>query len=99
MDVVTCGELLVDFFATDVGSSLAEATHFQKAPGGAPANVAVGLARLGHSVGFLGQVGDDPFGHFLARTLADEGVDVSGLRFAADARTGLAFVSMLAGGE
>ena len=62
MDVVTCGELLIDFVATEVGVTLAQASLFQKAPGGAPANVAVGLARLGHRVGFLGQVGDDEFG-------------------------------------
>ncbi len=57
MDVVTCGELLIDFVATEVGATLAQASLFQKAPGGAPANVAVGLTRLGHHVGFLGQVG------------------------------------------
>jgi len=99
MDVLACGELLVDFFATEVGSTLAESTHFQKAAGGAPANVAVGLVRLGHSAGFMGQVGDDPFGHFLADTLARNGVDTTALRFTADARTGLAFVSLQAEGE
>jgi len=99
MDVLTCGELLVDFFATEVGSPLEEAEGFQKAAGGAPANVAVGLARLGHAAGFLGQVGDDPFGRFLADTLTRHGVDVRGLRFSDEARTGLAFVSLRATGE
>ena|SRR2546421_1102492 len=47
MDVVTCGELLIDFVATEVGVTLAQASLFQKAPGGAPANVAVGLAAKG----------------------------------------------------
>ncbi len=99
LDVVTCGELLIDFVATEVGVTLAQASLFQKAPGGAPANVAVGLARLGHHVGFLGQVGDDEFGHFLADTLANNAVDVGGLRFSSQARTALAFVSLLAQGE
>ncbi len=99
LDVVTCGELLIDFVATEVGVTLAQASLFQKAPGGAPANVAVGLARLGHHVGFLGQVGDDEFGHFLADTLANNVVDVGGLRFSSQARTALAFVSLLAQGE
>ena len=49
---------------------LIDAPAFKKAPGGAPANVAVGLARLGVSSAFMGKVGDDPFGHFLADTLA-----------------------------
>src|SRR5947207_4336213 len=95
MDVVTCGELLIDFVATEVGMTLAQATLFQKAPGGAPANVAVGLARLGHRAGFMGQVGDDEFGHFLADTLRSNAVDVGGLRFSSQARTTLAFVSLL----
>jgi fructokinase len=99
MDVLACGELLVDLFATEIGSTLAQAIHFQKAPGGAPANVAVGLARLGHAVGFLGQVGDDAFGHFLADTLTQFGVDTGGLRFTTEARTALAFVSLRPGGE
>src|SRR5436190_23390378 len=99
LDVVTCGELLIDFVATEVGVSLAQASLFQKAPGGAPANVAVGLARLGHRVGFLGQVGDDDFGHFLAETLRSNAVDVGGLRFSSEARTAIAFVSLLANGE
>lgn len=99
MDVVTCGELLVDFVATEVGVTLAQAANFQKAPGGAPANVAVGIARLGHRAGFMGQVGDDEFGHFLADTLRSNGVDTGGLRFSTQARTTLAFVSMLAQGD
>ena len=47
----------------------------------------------------MGKVGDDPFGHFLAQTLADAGVDVGPLRFTAQARTALAFVSLRADGE
>lgn len=99
LDVVTCGELLIDFVATEVGVTLAQASLFQKAPGGAPANVAVGLARLGQRVGFLSQVGDDEFGRFLVDTLQSHGVDVSSVRFSSEARTALAFVSLLAEGE
>jgi fructokinase len=96
--VVTCGELLIDFVAREAGA-LAEISTFERAAGGAPANVAVGLARLGHASGFLGQVGDDEFGHYLGATLASHGVDVSGLRFSRAARTALAFVSLAADGE
>jgi fructokinase len=99
IEVITCGELLIDFVATEVGVTLAQASLFQKAPGGAPANVAVGLARLGHRVGFLGQVGDDEFGHFLVDTLQSNGIDVSSMRFSSEARTALAFVSLLSQGE
>lgn len=99
LDVIACGELLIDFVSTESGVSLADAPSFKKAPGGAPANVAVGVARLGHRAGFLGQVGDDDFGHFLADTLTHNGVDVGGLRFSTEARTALAFVSLRADGE
>lgn len=99
MDVVTCGELLIDFVATKSGVTLAQASTFLKALGGAPANVAVGIARLGYSAGFMGQVGNDEFGHFLADTLRDYGVDTTALQFSTQARTALAFVSLLADGE
>jgi fructokinase len=98
-DVVACGELLIDFVSTESGVTLAEAPAFKKAAGGAPANVAVGLARLGYRAGFLGQVGDDDFGHFLADTLGQAGVDTNGLRFTGAARTALAFVSLRSDGE
>lgn len=98
-DLIACGELLIDFVATQAGVTLAQAPAFVKAAGGAPANVAVGLARLGYRAGFMGQVGEDDFGHYLADTLAEAGVDVGGLRFSTAARTALAFVSLRADGE
>ncbi len=98
-DIIALGELLIDFVPTASGVTLVEAPAFIKAPGGAPANVAVGLARLGVASGFVGQVGDDAFGHFLAQTLRENGVDVSALRFSTEARTALAFVSLRADGE
>jgi len=99
LDFIACGELLIDFISTESGVSLAQAPAFKKAAGGAPANVAVGMARLGYRAGFMGQVGDDDFGHFLADTLAAAGVDTGGLRFSDEARTALAFVSLRADGE
>jgi fructokinase len=99
MDILCMGEMLIDFVALESGVTVGEASGFIKAPGGAPANVAVAAARLGHSAGFLGQVGDDPFGHYLAGVLAAEGVDVRGLHFSREARTALAFVSLGPGGE
>jgi len=99
MSVVCMGELLIDFVALEQGVSVGEASGFQKAPGGAPANVAVAVSRLGYEAAFLGQVGDDPFGHFLTDVLSSEGVDIRGLRFSKEARTPLAFVSLTAEGE
>ena len=97
--VIAHGELLIDFVPTISGVTLIEAPAFVKAPGGAPANVAVGLARLGVPSGFMGQIGDDAFGHFLAQTLHENGVEISNLKFSTEARTALAFVSLKADGE
>ena len=98
-DVVCLGEMLIDFVSTQSGVPLSHAPGFLKAAGGAPANVAVGLSRLGVSSGFIGKVGDDEFGRFLAETLASNGVDVSGLQFTRAAKTTLAFVSIKENGE
>lgn len=90
--VICLGEVLTDFVALDVTLPLQRATNFQRAAGGAPANVAVGLARLGVSVAFIGKVGGDAFGRSLRETLAAEGVDERGLVQAPAAQTALAFV-------
>ena len=97
--VIALGELLIDFVSTKSGVSLIDAPAFLKAAGGAPANVVVGLARLGVPSGFVGKVGNDDFGRFLAQTLAVNGVDTSALCFSDEARTMLAFVSLRADGE
>jgi len=91
---ITCfGELLVDFFADPPGMPLEEATSFIPIPGGAPANVAVGVARLGRKSAFMGKVGADAFGRKLARVLRANGVDVRGLRFDSRVRTTCAFIA------
>ena len=90
--VVCLGELLVDM-VSDAGDGLADAPRFLKAPGGAPANVAAGLARLGTRSAFVGKVGDEPFGHWLREVLEKENVDVSHLQTTPEARTTIAFVA------
>lgn len=97
--VICLGEALIDFVADVHGVSLEDCPGFRKAAGGAPANVAVSVTRLGQTAAFVGKVGDDPFGHFLERTLSENGVDTSPMRFDPDFRTGLAFVSLLESGE
>ncbi|XP_042504994.1 probable fructokinase-7 [Macadamia integrifolia] len=97
--IVCFGEMLIDFVPTVAGVSLAEAPAFKKAPGGAPANVAVGVARLGGSSAFIGKVGEDEFGYMLADILKQNNVDNSGMRFDPGARTALAFVTLRADGE
>ena len=67
------GDAVVDLFPESDGRLL-------PCPGGAPANVAVGIARLGGTSGFIGRVGDDPFGALMQRTLLTEGVDITYLK-------------------
>ncbi|MFW5689786.1 MAG: PfkB family carbohydrate kinase [Spirochaetota bacterium] len=93
-DVICMGELLAEFVATTENVSLADAPGFIKAPGGAPANVAVAVQRLGLTAGFIGKVGDDPFGRFLTDALEREGVDTSGTAVDANARTTTVFVAV-----
>ncbi len=85
--------MLVDFIANTPGS-LATVSGFRKCPGGAPANVAVGVARLGVSCGFIGKVGDDQFGRFLTETLQSNGVNTHSLIPTSEAPTAIAFVAL-----
>jgi len=97
--VVCLGELLVDMVSDASDASLSEAERFVKAPGGAPANVAVGLARMGVPSAFVGKVGDDPFGHWLRDSIAQEQVDVDHLALSGEARTTIAFVATRSDGN
>jgi fructokinase len=90
--VISLGEVLIDFVAMDADVPLQDAGTFHRAAGGAPANVAVALTRLGTPAAFIGKVGGDAFGRSLRRMLAAEGVDVRGLIEDPAARTALAFV-------
>jgi fructokinase len=73
--------------------------HYLKCPGGAPANVAVGVARLGGESAFIGRVGADPFGRFMADTLVVEGVDIRHLTQDPAHRTSTVLVELDEAGE
>ena len=94
LDVICLGEALIDLVSTVPVASVADAPAFVPAVGGSPANAAVALARLGARSGFVGKVGDDPFGRHIARTFEADGVDTSRLLFESSARTALAFVAL-----
>jgi fructokinase len=98
-DVICLGELLIDFVSTAKDVSLIESPGFLKAPGGAPANVAAGVVKLGGTAGFIGKVGDDPFGHYLKQVLEQLTVDTSCLALDREARTTLSFVAQRPDGD
>jgi sugar/nucleoside kinase (ribokinase family) len=96
--IVCYGELLIDMISKNTGS-LIDSEGFYKKFGGAPANTAVGLAKLGAKVSFIGKVGNDPFGAYLKRKLEYYKVDTSHLIMSKKDRTTLAFVSLTEEGE
>lgn len=87
-EVVTCGEAMLLLLA-EPGIPLDRAVHFRRSVAGAESNVAAGLARLGHTVRFLGRVGADPAGEAVLRELRADGVDVSQTVVDEQAPTGL----------
>lgn len=87
--VITLGEALIDFIPVDKGNKL-----FEKNPGGAPANVAVGLARLGSRTAFIGKVGNDSLGRFLYDTLSREGINLNNMLLTDKAKTALTIVTL-----
>ncbi|SFA40624.1 5-dehydro-2-deoxygluconokinase [Parageobacillus thermantarcticus] len=90
MDVVTIGESMAVFTPAS-GGLMRQAVTFTRRIGGAESNVAVGLARLGHRVGWISKVGDDEFGKAILSFLQGEGVDVSRTKIDPEAPTGLYF--------
>ena len=94
VDVVAIGELLIDMIADMPGIPLEQQTTFKRFAGGAPANFAVGIKRLGLSSGMITKVGDDFFGRFLMNTLKMENVDISQIKITKDYKTALAFVGL-----
>lgn len=94
VDAVCMGELILDLFPGETGRKLAEVATFLPTPGGAPANVAVQIARLGLKSAFIGKVGDEAFGHHLADVLGQEGVDIRGMRYDTFARTTANFIAL-----
>lgn len=97
--VVAIGELLIDFVPQQKGCALDEVTHFERVAGGAPANVAAAIARLGGNAAMISQVGEDAFGTHILKVLRANGVDTSYVFRTGRANTGLAFVSLDATGN
>ncbi|EIL89901.1 sugar kinase [Rhodanobacter fulvus Jip2] len=99
MKSILCfGEALIDFHAQPAADASSPPAYLPHA-GGAPANVAVAVAKLGGHAAFAGMLGADAFGDLLLRSLADAGVDMRYVQRTDKANTALAFVSLDASGE
>lgn len=93
MDIYSIGEMVIDFIPGE------EPGSYIRNAGGAPANVAIAVARNGMEAGMCCKVGDDDFGKFLVDTLKKEGVKIMCPTLCQEATTTMAFVSLGADGE
>jgi sugar/nucleoside kinase (ribokinase family) len=97
LDVVTFGEAMM-LLVADRPGALEDAESFVKRTAGAETNVAIGLARLGLSVGWVSRLGTDSMGRFLLRALAREGIDCTHVTCDPSQRTGFQFKGRVEGG-
>ena len=96
--VICPGEALIDFVSMDIGKTSKATDGFIKKAGGAPANVAAAISKLGAEAYFCGTVGDDAFGGFLEDTLNNNNINTE-LLFKIKNNTTFAFVSLMENGE
>ncbi|MDF2538421.1 MAG: PfkB domain protein [Herbinix sp.] len=96
LDIIPIGRVAIDFNPVDYYKPLSESTTFKKYLGGSPANIAVGMARLGRKVGFIARVSDDQFGEFVVNYFDKEGIDISQIKRCTNGeKLGLTFTEIL----
>ena len=95
MDFIAVGRLCVDLNANETGRPMEETVTFTKYVGGSPANIAIGLSRLGAKTGFVGKVSDDQMGRFVTDYFRKNGIDVTQVHVdRTGASLGLAFTEI-----
>ncbi|NVK54688.1 MAG: carbohydrate kinase [Alteromonadaceae bacterium] len=100
MQVLCMGEALIDMLSNRGQPGIDDNNEsFRKFAGGAPANVAVAIAKLGGNSALLGKLGNDQFGHYLMKTLSSFGVATTFTAYSETGKTALAFVGLDSDGE
>ncbi len=89
-EIITLGETMVAFVSKEAGP-LRYMSEFRKVITGSESNVAIGLTRLGHSVGWVSRLGRDEFGFYIEKELKGEGVDTTQVIFDEGLPTGIMF--------
>ena len=92
IDVTALGEILIDF--TFAGKSSAGKNIFEENPGGAPANCACAVSKLGGKTAVIGMTGEDSFGNDLRTVLEELNVNTKGMCTTKNQHTTLAFVTL-----
>jgi 5-dehydro-2-deoxygluconokinase len=96
LDSIALGRICIDINPVDYYQKWGDCTTFRKYVGGSPANTAVGMARLGKKVGFIGCISADQLGDYCIDVFTQEGIDTSGIVRARHGESlGLAFTEIL----
>jgi len=94
-DFVAVGRLCIDLNANEINRPMEDTVTFTKYVGGSPANICIGMARLGLKTAFVGKVADDQMGRFIVRYLEQNGIDTRNVvKDDSGAVTGLAFTEI-----
>lgn len=94
-DLIAIGRACIDLNANEYNRPMEETMTFTKYVGGSPANVAIGSAKLGLKVGFVGKLADDQHGRFIESYMREAGVDTSNMIIDQEGhKTGLAFTEI-----
>lgn len=94
-DFIAIGRAAIDLNAVEYNRPMEETHTFSKYVGGSPANIAIGAAKLGMKVGFIGKLSEDQHGHYIKSYLEDSNVDTGGVVFDKDGhKSGLAFTEI-----
>lgn len=100
LDMIAIGRACIDLNANEYNMPMEETMTFTKYVGGSPANVAIGSAKLGLKVGFIGKLADDQHGRFIEKYMREVGVDTSNMVTDKEGhKTGLAFTEILSPDE
>ena len=92
--LVAIGEALIDFIPNKKGQRLKDVESFRRVAGGAPANVAGAVAKLGGQATFLTALGQDAFGDYIIESLKESNIHTDAITRLHDYDTSLAFVSL-----
>lgn len=76
-DMIALGRACIDLNAVEYDRPMEETMTFKKYVGGSPANIAIGSAKLGVKVGFIGKISDDQHGRFIKEYMSKAGIDTS----------------------
>ncbi|MGR3766008.1 5-dehydro-2-deoxygluconokinase [Rossellomorea sp. NS-SX7] len=94
-DFIGVGRLCIDLNANEINRPMEETLTFTKYVGGSPANISIGMSRLGKKTGFIGRVAADQMGRYISQYLDENNIDISSVVIDTNnSVTGLAFTEI-----